>query len=104
MEEELSDQELIDSIVPRRAQKNPYEIARLERIHSEEHLLAKDISEYCGEPKKFAMYLGVIKRIGKQRSYEIFSEIKNSRIKPKTPGKLFMYKSAKSRTVKSMKS
>lgn len=99
--EELSDQELIDSVIPRRAHKKTfpdrYEIKRLERIHSEEHLLAKDVSEYCGEPKKFAMYLGVIRRIGKQRAYEIFSKIKNSRVKAKSPGRLFMYKSAKTR-------
>lgn len=59
-------------------------------IHSDIHALAKDISEYCKEPKKFALYLGVIKRIGKNRAFQIFSEIKQSK-KIKTPGKLFVY-------------
>ncbi len=73
-------------------------------IHSEIHALAKDISEYCKEPKKFALYLGVIKRIGKDRAYQIFSEIKQSK-KIKYPAKLFMYlsknkKSPQRRTLK----
>jgi hypothetical protein len=63
-------------------------------IHSEIHALAKDISEYCREPKKFALYLGIIKRIGKNRAYQIFSEIKQSK-DIKSPAKLFMYLSKK---------
>jgi len=59
-------------------------------IHSEIHALAKDISEYCKEPEKFALYLGVIKRIGKNRAYQIFSEIKQSK-NIKYPAKLFMF-------------
>lgn len=62
-------------------------------IHSEMHALAKEISEYCGEPKKFAMYLGVIKNVGLPRAYKIFSEIKQGK-EIKTPGKLFLYMSA----------
>lgn len=65
-------------------------------IHSEMHALAKEISEYCGEPKKFAMYLGIIKNMGLGRAYQIFSEIKQSTTsqkKIKTPGKLFLYMS-----------
>lgn len=59
-------------------------------MHSEIHALAKDISEYCGEPKKFALYLGIIKRIGKNRAYQIFSEIKQSK-NIKSSAKLFMF-------------
>ena len=59
-------------------------------IHSEIHALAKDISEYCREPKKFALYLGVIKRIGKNRACQIFSEIKQSK-DIKSRAKIFMY-------------
>lgn len=59
-------------------------------IHSEAHALAKEISEYCGEPKKFAMYLGVIKNIGLPRAYKIFSEIRQGK-DIETPGKLFLY-------------
>jgi len=59
-------------------------------IHSEIHAIAKDISEYCREPKKFALYLGIIKRIGKNIAYQIFSEIKQSK-GIKSRAKLFMY-------------
>lgn len=59
-------------------------------IHSEIHALAKDISEYCKEPKKFALYLGVIKRIGKNKAYQIFSEIKQSK-NIESAAKLFMF-------------
>jgi len=63
-------------------------------IHSEIHALAKEISEYCKEPKKFALYLGIIKRIGKNRAYQIFSEIKQSK-NVKCPAKLFLFLSRK---------
>ena len=59
-------------------------------MHSEIHALTKDISEYCGEPKKFALYLGIIKRIGKNRAYQIFSEIKQSK-NIKSSARLFMF-------------
>ncbi len=67
-------------------------------IHSEIHALAKEISEYCNEPKKFALYLGIIKRIGKKRAYQIFSQIKRSK-DIKTPAKLFMFLSKKENIV-----
>jgi len=66
------------------------ELKPVRGIHSEIHALAKDISEYCGEPKKFALYLGVIKRIGKNRAYQIFSEIKLAK-NIKSRAKMFMY-------------
>ncbi len=62
-------------------------------IHSEKHALAKEISEYCGEPKKFAMYLGIIKNIGLPKAYKIFAEIKQSK-SVKDRGKLFSYLSS----------
>ena len=61
-------------------------------IHSEIHALAKEISERFGEPKKFAMYLGIIKNIGLKKAYRIFSKVKQSK-NVKTPGKLFVYES-----------
>jgi len=73
------------------------ELKPVKGIHSEIHALAKDISEYCGEPKKFALYLGIIKRIGKNKAYQIFSEIKQSK-EIKSPAKLFMYKSKDKKT------
>jgi len=71
-------------------------------IHSEIHAMAKDISEYCEEPKKFALYLGIIKRIGKDRAYKIFSEIKQLR-KIKSPAKLFMFLSRNKKDINSKK-
>ena len=59
-------------------------------IHSEMHALAKEISEFCGEPKKFGMYLGIIKNIGLSRAYRIFAEMRQAK-EIKTPGKLFLY-------------
>lgn len=61
-------------------------------IHGPIHALAKEVSEYTGEPKKFAMYLGIIKNIGLRKAYRIFSKIKQSK-NVKTPGKLFVYES-----------
>src|SRR3989344_3243010 len=62
-------------------------------IHSEFHALAKEISEFCGEPKKFGMYLGIIKNIGLPRAYQIFAEMRQAK-EIKTPGKLFLYLTA----------
>jgi phage host-nuclease inhibitor protein Gam len=45
-------------------------------IHSEIHALAKDISEYCAEPRGFALYLGRIKTVGLPVAYQAFSELR----------------------------
>lgn len=80
-------------------QKIEYFVKKPERgIHSEMHALAKEISEFCGEPKKFAMYLGVIKNIGLPHAYRIFAEMRQAK-KIKTPGKLFLYLSAYKKSV-----
>ncbi len=62
-------------------------------IHSKIHLAAKEISEFCGEPKKFGMYLGIVKRIGPDAAYMILSEMKQSNLKE--PAKFFMWKTKK---------
>ncbi|MBI2063002.1 MAG: hypothetical protein HYT61_02045 [Candidatus Yanofskybacteria bacterium] len=75
-------------------QKIEYFIKKPEHgLHSERHALAKEISDFCGEPKKFGMYLGIIKNIGLPRAYKIFAELKQAK-KIETPGKLFLYLSA----------
>ena len=79
---------------PKKSIVDKYEIKKTEKgIHTEIHALAKDVSEYCDEPEKFAMYLGIIKNIGLKNAYQIFSEIKQNK-KVKTPGKLFVYMSS----------
>lgn len=62
-------------------------------IHSEIHYWADVISTAFGERKKFAMYLGVIKRIGIKEAQRIFAEIKDS--KANNPGKLFVWMAKK---------
>jgi hypothetical protein len=75
-------------------QKIEYFVKKPEKgIYTEMHALAKEISEFCGEPKKFAMYLGVIKNIGLPRAYKIFAELRQAK-EIKTPGKLFLYLSS----------
>lgn len=64
--------------------------SRNKNIHSEIHYWADVISSAFAERKKFAMYLGVIKRIGVKEAQRIFAEIKDS--DAKNPGKLFVWK------------
>ena len=61
-------------------------------IHSKNHALAKEVSEYCKEPQRFAAYLGIIKNIGHSKAYRIFSELKQNR-DVTNRGKWFFYKS-----------
>jgi hypothetical protein len=87
----ISQRELSEKLKPKKikeALKKPPDPAR--GIHSVIHALAKDISEYCKEPKKFALYLGIIKRIGHDRAYQIFGELKQSK-NIKSRAKIFMY-------------
>lgn len=75
-------------------QKIEYFVKKPERgIHTEMHALAKEISEFCGEPKKFGMYLGIIKNIGLPRAYRIFAELRQAK-EIETPGKLFLFLSS----------
>ncbi|KKQ28127.1 MAG: hypothetical protein US42_C0002G0082 [Candidatus Magasanikbacteria bacterium GW2011_GWC2_37_14] len=59
-------------------------------IHSEVHYWTDVISSAFGERKRFAMYLGTIKRIGVTQAQKIFNEIKDSKVD--SPGKLFFWK------------
>ncbi len=58
-------------------------------IYSDIHYWTDVISSAFGEKKKFAMYLGIIKRIGVEEAKRIFAEIQDS--KAKSPGKLFVW-------------
>jgi hypothetical protein len=87
----ISQNELSREFKPKKIKqviKKPVDPAK--GMHSEIHALAKDISEYCKEPKKFGLYLGIIKRIGHDKAYQIFSEIKQSKT-IKSRAKIFMY-------------
>lgn len=64
--------------------------ARNKNIHSEAHYWADVISSAFHERKRFAMYLGIIKRIGAKHAQKIFAEVKESNAK--SPGKLFVWK------------
>lgn len=65
-------------------------------IHSEAHYWADEISREFHERKRFAMYLGIIKRIGIKPAQKIFSEIKQSQAK--NPAKLFVWKTSRKNT------
>lgn len=71
-------------------------------IHSEMHLLAEEISRYFNEPKKFGMYLGVLKKIGVRTGRRLFSETKQSNVDE--PVKIFMYKIKQYNLKKNVKS
>jgi hypothetical protein len=78
----------------KRIEKEGFKIPkRNKNLHSQIHWLADEVSNFFKEPKKFAMYLGIIKRIGFDKSYQIFHEIKESNAKE--PRKLFMWKMRK---------
>lgn len=70
--------------------KSKLSAAPNKRLHSEIHALADEISTFFGERKKFAMYLGVIKRVGATRALTIFSEVKGGNAND--PRKLFFWK------------
>ena len=59
------------------------------RLHSEDHALADEISAAFQEPKRFAMYLGVIKRVGAPEARHIFAQLQQEG--KGHLGKLFMY-------------
>lgn len=59
-------------------------------IHSETHYWADVISSEFHERRRFAMYLGIIKKIGIKEAKKIFAEVKQSNAK--NPAKLFVWK------------
>jgi hypothetical protein len=64
------------------------------------HDLARMISEWCGEPKEFAMYLGRVLDMSESRAWKVWSELKQSRTPIRNRAALFM---ALSRTTKEAK-
>lgn len=61
------------------------------RLHSEMHVLADEMSVYFNERKRFAMYLGVIKRLGVPRARALFAELKAEAAHVQNPRKMFMW-------------
>lgn len=61
------------------------------RLHSEAHVLADEISAHFNEPKRFAMYLGIIKRLGVARTRAIFARVRAEAAEIQNPRKLFMW-------------
>src|SRR5688572_493830 len=58
-------------------------------LHSEAHVLADEISTAFGEKKRFAMYLGVINRVGVEKARHIYRQLQQE--SKGNLGKLFMY-------------
>ncbi|HAZ16801.1 MAG: hypothetical protein A3H59_02680 [Candidatus Jacksonbacteria bacterium RIFCSPLOWO2_02_FULL_43_9] len=66
------------------------------KLHSEAHLLADEITRAWNEPKQFALYLGIIKRIGIARARSIFSDInQQAGLATTSRVKLFMWNARK---------
>lgn len=59
-------------------------------LHSPAHALADEISSAFGERKRFAMYLGVIKRVGVDKARQIYRQLEQDG-SADNRGKLFMY-------------
>lgn len=64
------------------------------KLHTEMHALADDLIELCGEPERFATFLGRIKTVGLPIAYQALSELKDGlkRGAVKTPGRWWMWK------------
>ena len=60
------------------------------RLHSPAHVLADEISLAYGERKRFAMYLGVINRVGVETARGVFRRLQQEKA-GENNGKLFMY-------------
>lgn len=66
------------------------------KLHSEAHLLADEITTAWNEPKKFSMYLGVIKRIGVSPSRALFADLNQRQDLPlSSKAKIFMWNARK---------
>jgi hypothetical protein len=75
------------------------------KIHSEAHALADEISTAFQERKRFAMYLGVITRVGVPEARRIFAQLQQEG--KGHLGKIFMYlcsKKAKEKKAAELKS
>jgi hypothetical protein len=59
------------------------------KLHSAVHALADEISTAFGERKRFAMYLGVINRVGPDKARSIFRKLQLEGTG--NLGKLFMF-------------
>ena len=59
-------------------------------IHSPAHALADEITTAFGERKRFAMYLGVIKRVGVEQARRIYRQMAQDQ-NARDRGRLFMY-------------
>ena len=50
-------------------------------IHSYEHEIALEVSEYVGEPQKFALWLGIVKRVGTAKMVGLLRQMKEKDIR-----------------------
>lgn len=78
----------ISDTIIRRPKPNP-------NLHSDVHWLVDELRKTFGETAKkgkgsFGFYLGFVKRIGFQKAYQLWSEVKQSNAKDK--GRLFWWK------------
>lgn len=85
----------------KKIEKLKYNLIRKENkhLHADIHYATDEISNFFRERKKFGMYLGIIKRIGTEKAWRFFSEIKQNMEEAKksgkvleNPAKLFIWK------------
>lgn len=70
---------------------NRFKREKEKNMHSDLHLVTKEIWEYCGKDKPYGFYLGWIKRIGTDRARYILGNLKDRVTPAHTPGKLFIW-------------
>jgi hypothetical protein len=85
---ELSEQKV--ALGPRRITTVALRRTRIHGMHTPTHDLARQISEWCGEPKNFALYLGKVKWLGLQRSWRLWGDLKAKRTPIKNRAAYFM--------------
>lgn len=90
--DEVQTPKLMGDMLKNRLQKKPLE-KKVVRIHTEAHDLAEQISKAFNEPKKFGMWLGIIKKHGVRKVYQAWAEVRQS--KSTRPVLLLMWKLSK---------
>jgi len=87
----ITQKELSGAVAPKKMKQisRTATSSKMHGMHSSLHDLARMISEWCHEPKLFAMYLGKVKYIGEAASWTLWAELKQSRAPIRNRAALF---------------
>jgi hypothetical protein len=69
--------ETFGDIIKKRIESKEQHIEN-KNIHSRLHFVVDEMTTYFGEKKKFGVYLGLVKRVGIQNAYDIYSRFKEN--------------------------